>query len=65
MRAGYTSESNFPSKHHKIILVSNYYWINKVINMPCMEDSILIKYRSKSDIGMWKIKKLKNNGRKI
>ena len=60
MKKGYKSESHKSlSNFQKVILVSNYEYLNKIVNLPVLENSSLVnefKY-DYVNIGMWKIKK--------
>lgn len=59
MKSGYKIENQSLHYLHSCILVSNYEYINKVINLPAMSDSCLVtefKYFS-NNVGLWKIKK--------
>jgi hypothetical protein len=59
MKPSYTIENQSLHYLHNCILVSNYEYINKIINLPVMNDSCLVtEFRNHSNnVGLWKIKK--------
>ena len=56
MQANWISESGKPFYLDNVVSVYNYKGLNKVLNTPQIET-----IKSKSFIGVWKIKKLKQN----
>lgn len=55
MEKGYSNKSHVPSLWNKIILVYNHEVSNIIVNLPCIAETILLKYKENL-IGIWKIK---------
>ena len=59
MRKGYTVRTAWNcSFGDKFLVVTNYQFSNSVVNYPMIKYSKIMK--TNSDVGMWKIKQLKN-----
>lgn len=58
MEPGYKIENAKLFKISEIIIVSNYWSNNTVVNLPCIKKSVLLKrsLRDETSIGFWKIK---------
>ena len=58
MKAGYTVETKRCDYWDKVLVVTNYHVLNLIINHPLI--CYPKKNRVATDVGMWKIKQLKN-----
>lgn len=59
MKKGYTIEHEI-NENSKVFVCSNYNHWNEVCYYGFTSEKIAIQEKDKHDIGMWKIKKLKN-----
>lgn len=59
MKEWFTVESSPVLKTDNCILVDNYFFINKVVNLSLRLNQ-LKSLKTKTSIGVWKIKSLKN-----
>jgi hypothetical protein len=58
MRAGFKVETRHCDFWDKVLVVTNYDYINLIVNFPMI--SYPKKNRMLGDVGMWRVKQLKN-----
>lgn len=59
MSEGYIITNNPIYNCSEILLVFNYQKLNVVENIPTRKETYLLDYKTESNVGVWKIKKLK------